>query len=451
MNNIRNNYVNMVCLVLINSIIIIYPITLYFSDFVGKHAPAYYLGLLNHEIVFSATILLLSGLSLLINSNKKILNITKEKLYLFIMLAALVGWINLSSLWSLSAYMSAPEIGVWTSYLLWWILMLSLFEKNDCYIIIQIIMISIILSASVYISYFINDYYTPYFLLNINRSIVSECLLAISPFLLGYGLQKERLEGNLCVLLSFISLVAIILIGQRAPLYSMLAIMSLLVISVAIHWERMRKKILFFGASLIIMLSCIIMANPHKKSSDHWDTVSRTYNINQASETLDYRINGFLVCWYQWKDQWLFGTGQGTYQMSYPLYAHHLPLNEYARFSRRLENSQVSRAHCEPVQIAAELGIFGITLWLAIFIVYPIFLAYDSIKKKQIITLCGSAGIMGVAISSLASSFATRTILPGIIIMTVYYLSLNQMNDKKNSKNMLLSINTCYVIHSGLH
>lgn len=386
-----------------------------------------YDGSLNAEFT-SLIILWLAWITLILRifKIKKAFRLTRTQCIFAGLICLYTLWTLASVNWSVSAPVSFNYTGLWLHYLLFTIFfaLTSLIYRPSFFMKVFAFW-SLILSLHVIYLYYRNGCYVPYLGTSYNRSIVGEALCGLVPLLLAASwlLCKKPGRINLYAICAILGYLAVLIMGQRAPIYALwiaLAGLGAAGTAFVLLSKRLDKKVFLsrIGVSylFILILSLLyLIPSPLTGNLSGWDTTSRIYNVSQASEVGKFRVLGLALGGLQLKEHPLTGSGGGTF-----------PLMNFSAREKLMENprwhflsstgsdSIFNRAHCEPAQVAAELGLPGLFLWAALFIFFPLWLFMRMIKtplreKLLVLALISSTGAL--AVSSLASSFGPRTIL----------------------------------------
>jgi len=395
-----------------------YWLSYLFADYSDLYGTNYYPGLLNYEFFAQLFTVLLSLLVLFrILLSKEPRQLPSGTKFFLLFLSLYIGWTLLSTVWSIKAGFGWKEIRVWLGYLpLAFALTICLgeFQQIKRAVITLIAAQVACISMVVIYAYYANGCYVPYITFYLNRSLLGEMIIVAIPLLAAYGLLQNNgyhVFLRVCAILGYIS---VLIMAQRAPLYALWITLIVSVILGYIKYPNYRKKLILFWG--ILCLATVFYLTPSKLTGglENWDSSRRAYNIDQAKDTFHYRINGVLVSFFQWKDNWLFGTGQGTYPLVFPEYSKAIVDAGFQKYAKKTEDKQISRAHCEPAQVAGELGIIGLTLWAVFFVFFPLRLSYAGWKQNNIVLLVGSWGLLAITISGLASSFSPRLVTTGM-------------------------------------
>ncbi len=407
-------------------LVIVYSFSFFRADLIEGYGANLYFGVLNHELIVLGFALLLSILCLIQTAlDPRSIVIKSGSLFLMAGFFSLTLWMLLAQSWSVNAAFGWKEVRVWLGYgVILWCLSLNLDAGHGWTRkagIAAVGVLSMALSLAIIYNYYLHGAYAPYIVLNLNRSILGEILILLVPLLLTGSLCLPGIAAKFSGVAGLLGYTAVLVMAQRAPLYGMWTGLVLGFILVYIRFKSFRRKLLIM-AGLIVAVT-VFYLTPHKLTGglQDWDSSRRAYNVDQAMDTFQYRITGALTCVFQAIDNPL-GTGQGTFTIVFPEYHARLVASPLSAFAQANPDHQFSRAHCEPAQVAGELGIPGIVLWLALFVVFPVILIWHGWRGRQLYLILGTAGILAFSVSSLASSFSARIATSGVPLLMVYVL-----------------------------
>ena len=337
---------------------------------------------------------------------------------------AFILWCVLSLSWSVNHFFAIADIRVILFYasLVFYVWHISTNLPNGKKLLLFIGFVNTAgLALNIIYAYYLHGHYVPYITLTMNRSLLSEVLCAFVPFMFCVRINNDTLRHQLIGILGLLGYVAVLVMGQRAPVYG-LWFATFFIFGLSFLRFPSRRMHIARMALVVLLLSAYFLL-PHKGTGKlvEGDTTRRIYNFDQAADTFSYRIAGIITCKEQFLDNMLLGTGYGTFHLVFPKYhAKAMEDPSKRKYSKRAEDHIFSRAHCEPAQIAGETGIIGFLLWALVSGVIPLWLIFKGLKSKNILLIGAGFSLLSISISSLASSFGTRTITSG----TFYFFAL---------------------------
>ncbi|MDX2227216.1 MAG: O-antigen ligase family protein [Verrucomicrobiae bacterium] len=407
---------------------LMYPVSYYFSNFGGGAGSNTYLGQINHEMIGSVWMSVMALLLLAaVVTGRTAIRLTRGMCWWGGIFLMLVGWVMLSQSWSVNPHVGFREVRVWLFYGAEMLIVAGYVcgvRGAAGWIRRTMALHCTLLGGAVIYHYFLNGFYVPYISYAMNRSLLGETLIVMVPFLIGWRMVIPKNAGRWAYVGAMLGYVAVLIMGQRAPLYALWAVLA--VLFGIILWRRpSRWKVCLRGVLFLVALTAFFVV-PHRWNGrlEDWDTTRRAYNVSQALDTFDYRVTGVLVCGEIFRDFPVTGSGQGTFNILFPEYHARVMSKPGAeKFSKKEDNYIFARAHCEPAQVAAELGLVGLVLWFGAFVVLPGISVVDFARGRGGLGVAALAlGMGAMGISSLASSFGVRMFTGGLWLVVVSVL-----------------------------
>ncbi|MDZ4814805.1 MAG: O-antigen ligase family protein [Verrucomicrobiota bacterium] len=394
-------------------VLVLFPL-MFWSRWTTGPGTTLYDGSINSEIVSFCGIAFLSLLFLLGNFLSGFNTLSKNQVGVAALVLGYLSWLALTYFWSASSYHTLLQIVLWSHFV--GILAISaLFLKVRRWLLLcALVWATIIFVPTIYL-YFANGQYVPYLGLGLNRSIAGECLIVITPFLMWNSIRIGKpLISKACFVTAFLSYTAIVMLGQRAPLYGLWAGLTVLIL-ILLYRGKFRTKI-FIWCGIIIFLPLLVSFGPRYFNAENpGDLSSRVFNITQSSESADYRALGIGIALEQWKSAPITGTGAGSFPIVHETFR--------AKFMDNPKNHSLAyltweailfRAHCEPAQQLGETGLIGFLLWASLLFGVPAFAFFQGFRGHLSNAAIG-AGLVAFSISSLASSFGPRLIIESFL------------------------------------
>ncbi|MDX2225502.1 MAG: tetratricopeptide repeat protein, partial [Verrucomicrobiae bacterium] len=337
----------------------------------------------------------------------------------------LFGLAAASIFWSPAPYLSQVQALMWFHYAMVAILFLLARRTGGLRVVLWALVVAgLSMALPVIYIYFRNGLYVPYLGLGVNRSVTGEALLLPTLLCLGCGCKMRRAPVLLPILrvCGLMFFMAVIMLGQRAPVYGMLLALAGMGLCLVMAEGRVRKRVgamaLVLGAILTVLI--YIPSQWSRMGEGVWDGSQRLINAGQAGEAKQYRVLGMGIAWEQWKRSPLVGTGAGTFPVEYPS-TRAAFLGESGRTDLGVlaVDLILMRAHVEPAQLAGELGLLGLALWGLLFAGVPVITGWRALWRRgqtPVFEMFYGAGVGAVMVSSLASSFGPRA-LPSVFLI----------------------------------
>lgn len=172
------------------------------------------------------------------------------------------------------------------------------------------------------------------------------------------------------------------------------------------------------------------------------DVPATTDYISGAADptrgTTAFRVFSWALGRQMFNDHWLIGVGADNFAIR---------LTE-ARIRYRISNADnpkdepgedyiFERAHNEPLQIAAELGVIGLVLVAVPFILFAAYLIRHLFRKRDTfspILWASVGGMAAFAFSSMVSSFSFRSAQNGVVFFMIFAVGVNELS-KRGKRN----------------
>lgn len=251
----------------------------------------------------------------------------------------------------------------------------------------------------------------------------SETMAVASMIFFGLALEvrKNRLAA-LCGSTALLAWLATVQALERAPILGAAAGLLLLTIgSIAMPSCRPRNLrragVLAFAFVCITALEIAPLKSLISNSPAPATVLQRFQATSLTESNTSVRLLFWATGWEMFRSHPLLGVGANNYEVAFPW--------ARARFSDAHRNSPLTElneqlltqyAHNEYVQILAELGAFGLLLFL-LFCVALIVTFWRALRRaRRPLTALGSgAGLLAFAVSSGASAFSFRWLGSGLI------------------------------------
>ena len=269
------------------------------------------------------------------------------------------------------------------------------------------------------------------------KNLTSNYISLIMPIVFCFMLIEENKKNKiLYFLIMIINYIALMICQSRGIWISIictivLAIFLIYLFNLFNPFKENKKWLLLLLFSFLIITATYSTENVLNKN-----TVKIPQRALSTFDEQDSSINTRLLIWRTTfemiKEKPLFGSGIGTFKMNYLDYkADYLKRNpSYSKFS-----SNPNETHNEYLQIFAELGIIGISIFLLIFLsLYVLFVNYFKNKninlEKKIIALGIFMGINCFLLHSLFS-FPLHVPALGSAFFIIVALAVVYMNHFK--------------------
>lgn len=400
---------------------------------------------------FFIALLLMATLALLTRrtgTQAALFKFSHSELSLTLPLLLFVTWSAASSLWAVSLFPATHHTFVWGSYLLFFILLRHVARRP------RLLRLSIkglgavvwVLGIACAIEYWgapndipvrTNSYFR-YF------NGFGEMMAVCVPLFAALALRLRRQRAALaCGATAAVAWLATFLALERAPIVG--AGFALLILAAAsLTTPRFRPRSALRALLLLVALVCVAALQfiPSPLNEGRVSAASRLQSTSTSEANTRVRFLFWGIGLEMWREHKIFGVGANNYDVAYP--------EARAQFSARHADSDliamdeemlVERAHNEYVQILAELGIVGFTLF-ALFAASLIVVAWRALRRSTSpLALGGVCSMAAFALSSGASSASFRWMGGGLLFFFAAALVSHFSTDGKQVEAAQESVN----------
>lgn len=335
------------------------------------------------------------------------LQIPRSQHPLLYAVVAFVGWVLISSLWSLNGYESLLKASNWMAALCGlWLLVQHSGRLETIHRLFQAIFISVVAIAAFGIGQYLWDWnwlpqaVPPASTFGNKNFVAHYCLFGIP---IGWLLFiNSRTFRATCVyaLGTTIILTFIVYTKTRAAWLGVLMELVMLVVWLVYeqrhhkkYWLHKRHKKVLFGALLLFVGA--IHVGPQGLDVHSVKTLAKeAYSILEQSsaEGRNQRIPIWSNSLYLIRDHWLIGVGIGNWYVQYPRYQ-----QAWLKDSLLSEKIATRYAHNDFIQLIAELGIVGLAL-ITLIIVLTLRAAWRLLQQPDAYTRAAVIGLLSALI-----------------------------------------------------
>lgn len=353
-------------------------------------------------------------------------------------LGAFVVWSAVSAGWARSSNSVAHHTLLWALYLIIFVAVSNLvrYENGRKLILSTLATTAFLITALCLIDYLtMQDFSSAEGTLRIRYGKYAELLVTAAPVLFAASLcLKDRRKAAVYVAAGAAAWLTVMLSLSRGAFLSGIAGFGLMFAAVAIFSPRsFRRKTLVCAAAWVIF-TVGIQAFFMLGSSVPSTTDYITGKADPTRENASMRVFTWTIARRMIAEKVVTGVGADNFGIDFNAaraeYAMHEPADP--RLSAA-EDFVVERAHNEPLQITAELGIPGLLLFLTAFGVFAYWVIKHFLAHRRAVSpiLAGaSAGITAFFISSMASSFSFRAAQNGIVLFLVLAPAVSYLQER---------------------
>lgn len=366
--------------------------------------------------------------------------------------------IVLFAVWSLVSYIwggvfdgTAHHTFLWLVFLAYFLVFMSLLrtDPSNRFIVSVMAIVSIYVGILCIFDYFtLVDFKVNEGFIRIRYGKYAEMLATLSPMLWALTIYVKKRSIKLVLaagaLLSWITVM--LSLSKGAFLGGLLGFIILFAGSILLSQKVLRRKIVIVAA--IWFVFSVGFQTYFSVSSD---VPATTDYISGAADptrgTTAFRIFSWRLARQMFVDHWLIGVGADNFAIG---------LTE-SRIRYRISNPDdpkddpgedyiFERAHNEPLQIAAELGIVGLILAVIPFLLFAGYLVKHLFRKGRTLSpifWASVAGMTAFAFSSMVSSFSFRSAQNGVVFFMIFAVGVNELSKRgKRSRSAGFSYST---------
>jgi len=347
-------------------------------------------------------------------ASQMVLSIRRCELFLIVPLALFVLWSAASITWAVSSYPAFHHTLTWGAYLLFFLLMRRVVEHQRLLrvSITTLTLVVLIIATSSAIGYWSGTD------ARLRYTGLGEPFAVLVPFLAALALCLRRRRASLlCGITAVLSWLTMLQATERAPFISACAGLLLLAIMMT-ALPKFRPRALSRVLVLIAALLAVTMLQtvPSPLANNKPSVIARLQTTTPADTNTRARFLFWGVGVEMVRAYPLTGVGANNYEVVFPeARAQIVARYPHSRIVEMNEGFLTIRAHNEYVQIAAELGVIGLMLFVA-FSAALVWLAARALLRAHSPLVPGAiASLLTFALSSGASSISFRWMGSGLL------------------------------------
>ena len=347
---------------------------------------------------------------------------SRDEITLALPLLLFFSWSAASSLWATSLFPALHHTLVWGAYLLFFLLMRRA-AGNARLLRLSIISLGVVvwvLGIACAVEYWgaPNDIAIRTESLFRYFNGFGETMAASVPLFAALALRLKRTRLALaCGATAVLAWLATFQALERAPIVgATFALLFLAAVSITTKRFRPRNLVRAFVLLAAFAAATALQFIPSPLNEGRISAASRLQSTSTSEANTRVRFLFWGIGLEMWRDHQIFGVGANNFDVAYP--------QARAEFSARHAGSDliamdeemlVERAHNEYIQILAELGLVGFTLFV-IFSVSLSITAWRALKRStNPLALGGVCSVAAFALSSGASSASFRWMGGGLV------------------------------------
>lgn len=385
-----------------------------------RHIPSLsYNGLATQELVYSWAALTMAVLILIqILRARKGLSLSRQHLPLAATLVAFCLWQATSMIWAPDRFETLRIVTIWLGFTIFTIGgVLSLRIQSALWMTRSMMLLAAILAWSQ-----ISEYIQSGGVMSgvfFSHGITAELLAMLIPMLLiNYLTTEKKWLAALSFLVASLSGVALLLTLRRGALAGVFVALAGICLALAFKWLQLHSK-----QRLIILVAALVLAAGPLVYFKREAIRERFQGATQLHATefgLRSRVTVWATAWEMGKRHLILGVGAGGFSSLSGNYRRYFIENP--RFASMAEAAEVDddeihnrMAHNEYLQIFAELGLIGTTLFFAFWTQVLQRLWQQRRAPASHLILGAACGLTAFAISSATSAFSFR-FTPGALL-----------------------------------
>ena len=346
-----------------------------------------------------------------------------------LVLAALVAWTAVSAAWSRLPFTAIQYAFLWAVYLLT-VMVVAGYRGSARYVVGVAAAAAAIVAIICWLDFLtvpdVNAYVGT---LRIRYGKFAEMLVTLTPLLWSIALAKVSDKRTLWFVVAGASgWTAAMLSLSRGALIAGVVAYAVLFGMAMVYCRGRRWRVSALAAVwLVLTLAFQFGGSLGGAPSTIEFAVQQTTSEQVGDSTSQMRIFTWKVAEGMIRDNWLTGVGANNFGVRFndyrTLYA---SVNPSDVDNAIAEDYLVERAHNEPLQILAELGVPGLALFAVAFLLFGFWFvrAVSGGRNLSPLLLGCFAGMCGFAVSSLFSSFSFRAAQNGLAFTMVFGLAL---------------------------
>jgi len=348
-----------------------------------------------------------------------------------IAILAFCAWSSASILWASFVGGVAHHTLLWILYLIFFFLVLTRLRHDAGIVVNTFIVLSLITGAICIVDYLaITDFSISELTLRARYAKSGEMFATLSPVLWAAAIYARRQRIMLSTAAALGWIVLMLSLSKGAFVAGIAGFLVFFIGAACFSQRSFRKKIVATAAAWIALTVSIQLL-----SSAMFAVPATVDYISGAADPSRTSTNHRLFIWNvaarMAADHWLIGVGSDNFGLVInQTRADYRKANPAVPADEIADIYLIDRAHNEPVQVLAELGVVGLALFLLPFAAFV--LAFLRTLRARGFVLppilwAAAGGICAFLISSQFSSFSFRKAQNGIVFFMVFAIGVNEI------------------------
>ncbi|MEO6726701.1 MAG: O-antigen ligase family protein [Blastocatellia bacterium] len=402
-------------------------------------------GLATQEAVFTlaASIFAALGLIELVRAKGRVLQLPRERVLLIVLLMVFILWQVISLAWSPSPYDGVRVSIIWFGFAIFFLAGLTSMRQRMALalhsvltLVCGVLAISLLVERAQYGDNMLGIFF--------NHGISSEILVTLLPLqLLNYLCNQKGWQAMVSLAVSGLSLLALMTAMRRGAVLAVVFI--LIAVSVAFATKQIKlasNPRLLIVVAILIVGACFVGVRYREAIIYRIEGATK---LESAEGGLTTRLRTWITAWEMGKRNALIGVGNGGYPSLYGEYRRFFVSNpKYASVAAVAgpeDNDEIRSplVHNEYLQLFVELGVVGVLLFAAFWLVVirRLWKGRKTGEADSYWVWGALLGLIALGISSAFSSFSLRFTPGAFIVACVLAIGFAFAKPEAKSENEL--------------
>lgn len=400
-----------------------------------------YPGLATQEVAFgvASAVIAALGLLALFRANADSIKLSREKMLLAASLVLFIVWQAVSLKWSPVVYEGVRIINIWFGFAVFFLAAMTSMRQRSAVLlhyvltaVCAVLAVTLIFERLTYGEFMLGIIF--------NHGITSELLVMLLPLqVLNYLCHRKTGITIVSLAVSGLSIVALLIGLRRGAIIALVVMMILIGIGLAAkHIQLADRRRLVVIIAVLIVAAGIVGVRYRQAIAFRIQGATQLQSVEGG---LTNRLRGWITAWEMGKRNVLIGVGQAGYSAEYGEYRPYFASNQAnAAIVKGLagEDSDEIRSpqvHNEYLQIFAELGLIGLLLFGAFWILlgWRLWQWSKSSVESSYWVWGVWLGMLTFSISSVFSSFSFRYTPSVFIFACLLAVGFGFANDRVSS------------------
>lgn len=381
-------------------------------------------GLATQEVIFSlvSSLFALIGAIEIIRSSEKFPALPRWQITLFGVLLAFIAWQMVSLFWAPNFADGVRVTSIWFGFAIFLFAGITVMRRQSA-VRLHYAMTALCAILAVSLLYERAQYGEVMLGIFFNHGITSELLATLLPLqIVNFLCSRKNPVTIISLLVAGLAMLALMAgLRRGAILGTLLALAALGILMVAKQIRLASRQRLVIVAVVILAAASFIGIRYREAISYRIEGATK---LNSVEGGLTSRLRGWLTAWEMGKRNALTGVGNGGYPSLYGEYRQYFANNpsydEVAKATLSEDSDEIRSplVHNEYLQIFVELGIVGLIVFVAfwILLIRRLWLSRNVSEDSAQWVLGALLGLAAFSISSVFSSFSLR-FTPGAFIV----------------------------------